>query len=94
MASSKSEILKANKKISLTFLIFIQKGCLTPQMKANKFLFQNKLHSLTNFVLKEFFQVTFQVKTAKMTYDVIMTSRSQILMEISGDLSISDTITL
>ena len=50
MTSSKSVILKVNRKISVTFLIFVRKSWLTPQMKDNKLLFQKKLHSLTNFV--------------------------------------------
>ena len=43
---------------------------------------------------QELFQVTFQAKTAKMTYDVIMTSRGQILMKISGKVSFRSTMTL
>ena len=34
--------MKANMKISVTLLIFVGKSWVTPQMKAYKFLFQNK----------------------------------------------------
>ena len=61
----KSVFLKGNGKINVTFLVFILRSWLTPQMKANKFLFQNKLHSLINFASSRSYSRSFPGNNGK-----------------------------